>query len=580
MRQKTLCDTFFHGCEQSAQDDRFRRKRSGNWESVSIHQFKEMVRQISGALRAHGIGKGDRVALLSYNRIEWAASDYGILTAGATTVPLYSTLPSDQCDYILRDCAAKLIIVEDEEQYNKVAHLQETVRIVSITGTGGEKWETFLAKGADCTDEIHRKHADEVSENDLATFVYTSGTTGKPKGVMLTHRNLVSNILSTQDVLDMVEGDVALSFLPLSHIFERTLDYGLFFQGATIAYAEHIDKVAENVSEVRPTILAAVPRFYEKVYARIQESVAAMPNRRKKIFHWALRVGREESEYRIRNEKAPFWLRLKFNIASRLVFRKIHDRVGGRIKVFLSGGAPLAQKIAEFFFSAGFVVLEGYGLSETSPVLTVNYRGATRLGTVGKPVPGVDLKIADDGEILARGPNIMQGYYNMPEETREVLTEEGWFHTGDIGEFDSDGFLRITDRKKDLAKTSGGKYIAPQPIENQLKLHPAVLNAVIVADQRNFPSALLVPDMDFLRSHLQLTEKEEQLLLHPEVTNLYEEVLSSVNKALAPFEQPKKFRLLPKDFELSEGEITPTMKIRRRVIEKKYQKVIDEMYES
>ncbi len=574
MEPKTLCDIFFRGCERGRPDDRFRIKISGEWRSVPVARFQEEVRRVARALHSLGVARGDRVALLCYNRVEWAVADYGILTAGAVTVPLYSTLPSNQCAYILKDCGAKLIIVEDEEQYRKVAHLEETLPVINISGASGESWSDFLARGEGRTDG----EPDGVSEEDLATLVYTSGTTGQPKGVMLTHRNLTSNILASQAVMEMVEGDVALSFLPLSHIFERTLDYGLFYQGATIAYAEHIDKVAENVAEVRPTILAAVPRFYEKVHARIQESVAAMPDRRKKIFRWALRVGREEAEYRIRDEKPPFGLRLKTALAHRLVFRKIHARVGGNIRAFLSGGAPLSREIAEFFFSVGFIVLEGYGLSETSPVLTVNRRGALRLGTVGKPIPGVEIRIAEDGEILAKGPNIMRGYYRMEEATREVLTDDGWFHTGDIGKLDADGFLTITDRKKDLAKTSGGKYIAPQPIENCLKLHPAIVNAVIVADRRNFPSALLVPDFDYLRSELGLEEEGDALLAHPRVLPLYERILAGINEGLAPHERPKKFRLLSRDFELADGEITPTMKVRRRVIEKRYRETIEGMY--
>jgi len=577
MEPTTLCEAYFAGCSRGTPAERIRYKKAGTWRSMSTKEFADQVRAFAGALRSAGIGPGDRVALLSYNRPEWAVADYGTLTAGAVNVPIYSTLPADQCEYILKDSGTKLVVVEDEEQFRKIGALSDSLRVVNLGTGGGDPWEEFLRRGAGFSETEHREAASRVQPEDLATLIYTSGTTGTPKGVMLTHRNLASNLWAICQVLQFGPEDRGLSFLPLSHILERQVDYTLFFGGAELAYAEHVDKVADNLREVSPTVMAAVPRFFEKVYGKIQEAIAAMTPRRRALVNWALVVGSMEAAYRMRGQLPPLGLRWKYWWAKRLVLRKFHQRVGGRIKLFVSGGAPLGRDIAQFFYAMGFNILEGYGLTETSPVLTIARPGGVKLGTVGPAVPGVELRIAEDGEILARGPNIMKGYYNLPEATAEVL-RNGWFHTGDIGELDSEGCLRITDRKKDLAKTSGGKYIAPQPIESKLKSHSAIANAILVADRRKFASALIVPNLDFVRSKLTVTGTPEELVKDKRVLQYFQEIVDELNSGLAQYEKIKRFHLLPADFTIATGELTPTMKVKRRIVEQRYKELIDELY--
>jgi len=578
MELRTLCDLYFEGAKKGLGDERFLRKGPEGWKPIGIAEIQEQVRLFAGALLSVGVAPGDRVAILSYNRPVWAMVDYAALTIGAASVPIYSTLPSDQVQYILRDAEPKVVFVENAEQFEKTKSLASQTHIVNLESGGGELWNAFLERGRGLTAEEHRKRADQVTPDDLATVIYTSGTTGNPKGVMLTHRNLASNVQGTCSILPFTETDLALSFLPLSHVFERMCDYTLFYLGATIAYAEHIDKVADNLIEVRPTFMAAVPRFYEKVYAKMQAAVAALPPKRKKMFDWAYGVGGLEAAFRMRGQTPPLGLRWRYWWAQKLVLRKFHARVGGRMRVLISGGAPLSKEIAQFFWALGFSVYEGYGLTETSPVLTVNYPGNAKLGSVGRKLPGVDLEIASDGEILARGPNIMKGYYKLPKESAEVL-QNGWFHTGDIGEFDAEGFLKITDRKKDLMKTSGGKYIAPQPIENKLKMHPAVASAIVVADKRKFPSVLIVPDFSVLKSFVGVDGPPEVLVQDPKVRAFFRKILEQTNEGLAHFEQLKKFELLPAEFTIGSGELTPTMKVKRRIVEKRYSELIDTLYQ-
>ena len=546
----TLAELFTMGEERYPRPDRFLQKTGGVYRPISTAEFGRRVRACAGALAAAGIGHGDRVAILSYNRVEWAIADYACQWLGAADVPIYSTLPPDQCAYILQDSGAKAIFVEDAAQLEKVKGAVP-LAVSFDPAPGAVSFEDFLAKGG-------APPPSPAKPDDLATLIYTSGTTGVPKGVMLTHRNLVTNCIASCEVMGCTASDLALSFLPLSHSFERILDYSMYWRGVSVAYAESVDKVVDNLLEVRPTVLGAVPRFYEKIYAKIQASVAKMTPKQRGVFEWARKVGAVDAELRRRGESGGLVLGLKMWLARRLVFDKLAARVGGRIRFFVSGSAALSREIIEFFWSIGFTLLEGYGLTETSPVLTLNRPTSTRLGTVGQAIPGVELKIAADGEILARGPNIMQGYYRKPEETAQVL-QDGWLLTGDIGELDDGGFLKITDRKKDLLKTSGGKYIAPQPIENQLKLSPHILSAVVIADGRKFPSVLLVPAPASTREQVQAA-------------------VDGVNKDLAHHEQLKKFALLEKDFTIEAGELTPTMKVRRRVVEKKYAREIDALY--
>jgi long-chain acyl-CoA synthetase len=545
MEPRTLADLFTIGTERFPRPDRFLQKVDGAYRPISTEEFARRVRACAGALASTGVSRGDRVAILSYNRVEWAIADYACMLLGAADVPIYSTLPADQVAYILEDSGAKAIFVEDAKQEAKVAgKLPHVIRLDA-------GFEDFLKRGGEVRPAA-------VEPDDLATLIYTSGTTGVPKGVMLTHGNIVSNVLTSSQVLPSTTEDLALSFLPLSHIFERQYDYAAFWQGVTIAYAENVDKVVDNMQEVRPTHMAAVPRFYEKVYARILDARRKMKPLKGAIFDWARGVGAQEAVLRRSGARPGAWLALRHWLARKLVFGKLAGRVGGRIRRFVSGGAPLSRDVAEFLWSIGFTILEGYGLTETSPVLCVNLPGRVKLGTVGPVIPGVELKIAPDGEILARGPNIMKGYYNKPAETAEVL-KDGWFSTGDIGELDADGYLKITDRKKDLLKTAGGKYIAPQPIENALKAQPHILNAVVIGDRRKFPAALLVGAPGATREQVQAD-------------------LDAVNRTIAHHEQLKKFVLLADDFSLDAGEVTPTMKVKRRVVEKKYAAEIEALY--
>jgi long-chain acyl-CoA synthetase len=547
---QTLVDVYLHGIERFPRTDRFLEKIRGIWHQISTAEFDQQVRACAGALAALGVGRGDRVAILSYNCVAWAVADWACQLLGAVDVPIYSTLPADQVAFILQDSGAKAAFVEDALQLAKVQG--RVAHAISFeSAPGAHSFEEFLKRGKSVQPAT-------VDPDDLATILYTSGTTGVPKGVMLTHRNLVSNILASCAILEVMPGDLALSFLPLSHSFERILDYAVFHTGGCIAYAEDVDKVGENLQDLKPTIMGAVPRFYEKVYAKIVNSVQEMTPGRRDTFEWARKTGALMAEYRRRGERGPLGLRLRHWLARFLVFRKLARRVGGRIRYFISGGGPLSRDIAEFFFSIDLPIIEGYGLTETSPVLTLNPPGRVKLGTVGRAIPGVELKIAPDGEILARGSNIMKGYYNKPQETAEAL-KDGWFATGDIGELDAEGYLRITDRKKDLLKTSGGKYVAPQPIENALKLHPCVVNAIVIGDRQKFPAALIVGAPGATREQVQAA-------------------IEAVNQTLAHHEQVKKFALLDSDFTIEGGELTPTMKVRRRVVEKKYESQIRAMY--
>jgi long-chain acyl-CoA synthetase len=546
----TLAEVFTLGIAKYPRPDRFLQKSQGAWRPVSSEEFARRVRACAGGLASIGIGRGDRVAILSYNRVEWAVADYACQILGAADVPIYSTLPADQVAYILRDSGSKAVFVENAGQADKVRGLLPHV-ISFDPADGAGSFEEFLKKGND-------PPAATVSPDDLATIIYTSGTTGLPKGVMLTQRNLVSNMLASASAFEVTPADTILSFLPLSHSFERIFDYLFFWWGASINYAEHVDKVAENLLEVRPTIMAAVPRFYEKVYSKIRKSVGEQKPWKQGLFEWARAVGAAAGEFHRRGARPPLGLRSRLGLANFLVLNRLKGRVGGRIRFFVSGGGALSREVAEFFYSIGLPILEGYGLTETSPVLCVNRLGSTRLGTVGPPVPGVELKIAPDGEILAKGPNIMKGYYNRPEETAQVL-QDGWFATGDIGEIDAEGFLKITDRKKDLFKTSGGKYVAPSAIEGRLKLSPRILNAVVIGDARKFPSALIVPAKGAVREEIAIE-------------------VAALNETLPHHEQIKKFELLEKDFSIEGGELTPTMKVRRRVVEQKYKDLIDAIY--
>jgi len=561
-------------------------KVGGKYQPVSTAELVDRVRRLAKALEELGVKPGDRIALMAENGPHWPTVDFAGLCIGAVVVPIYPTLLPDQSSYIAKDCGAKVVVAETAQHLDGFlshAHeLPEVQQFVLIKGESADPrvvtYSTLLERGAGVDLDRFEQKARAVKPEDLATFIYTSGTTGTPKGVMLTHRNIVSNVVTAGELVQIDGSYTALSFLPLSHSFERTVDYCYFYKGCSIAYAESVATVAQNLQEVKPQVFVSVPRVYEKVLARVHEGVASGSPIKQKIFAWAVSVGREALPARLKRQGGG----IKLSLADKLVFSKIRERLGGRFVMALSGGAPLARDVAEFFWGAGIPIYEGYGLSETSPVLTVNTPDAVKLGTVGRPIPEVQIRIAEDGEILAKGPNIMKGYWNLPEATAEVIDSEGWFHTGDIGEIDPDGFLRITDRKKELIINAYGKNIAPAPIENALKSSRLIGQAVVIGDRRKFLSALLVPDFEALRPWAERNgigaADNRALIQDPRVRAQMAQEVANVNNGLASFEKIVAWDLLPEEWTLETGELTPTQKIKRRVINQKYGDVIERLY--
>ena len=576
----TLIDLFLGTTERLAASVAY-----GGARSFTYAQVREEARRGAAALARAGIGRGDRVAILSENRVEWALADWSCICAGAVDVPIYSTLPTAQVSYILDDCGASLIFVSDAEQLEKAreaaASLDHPVDIVvfdgSAAGDGAVAWEDFLARGDDAPMDDFLAETRRARPGDLVTMIYTSGTTGTPKGVMLTHNNLASNIWASKQMLGVEYGDVSLSFLPLSHILQRMVDYLFFAGGCTITHGS-IDTVAADMKRLQPTVLVSVPRLYEKVYQKVLDAGGV----KGKLVAWAAEVGRRAALLKEDGARLPFLLKIQYALADRLVFTKLRLAVGGRLRYFVSGGAALAPEINRFFLGAGITILEGYGLSETSPVTNVNTIEHFRIGTVGRPVPGTEIRIADDGEILIRGPQVMKGYYGLEEMTREVIADDGWFSTGDIGELSSDGYLRITDRKKDLIKTSGGKYVAPQAIENLLKKNPYIDQAVVVGDGRKFCSVLVVPAFERLGSWATAEGVDgadsAALLADSRCQDLLKEEIFGELRDLARFETPKKIGLLSEPFTVENGALTPTQKVKRPVVTKLYADMIESFY--
>jgi long-chain acyl-CoA synthetase len=595
MGSGTLCDIFYHCVDTYRKPDQLKVKRDGVWRDITGAELKTAVEELSMGLRALGLESGERVAILSENRPEWAYADLAALSAGAADAPIYPTLPAHQVAYILRDSGARIVFVSNTGQAAKLAEARQQApsvqQVIFMDDGPAPEGTTPLAevrakgRAALVQDpEAVRRRAAEVGPEDLATLIYTSGTTGDPKGVMLLHRNIASNVEAGLKALPEVDtSDVCLSFLPLCHSFERMVGhYSMLQAGVTIAYAESVEKVPQNMAEVRPTFMASVPRLYEKMYARVNEKVASDPPLRQKIFKWAIGIGGQVFKARVDKTQPGALLKLQHAVATRLVFSKIKERVGGRLRLFVSGGAPLPKEIAEFFGAAGLLILEGYGLTETSPVISVNRIDDLKPGSVGKTLDGIEVKVAEDGEILTRGPNVMKGYFNKPEATAEVLEPDGWFHTGDVGLVDPEGFLVITDRKKDILVTSGGKNIAPQPIENQIKTHPLVGEVVMIGNKRNFPAALIVPAFENLekwaREQGVSFSGREELIAKPEVQALYQKTVDELTGSLAQFEKIKRVALLPNEFTIEAGELTPTLKVKRRVVEEKYKNVINTLY--
>lgn len=568
-------------------------KVDGEWKDISYGELGDKVRLVAQGLASLGVSKGDKVALLSENRPEWGMSDFGIQATGALVVPIYPTLISKQIEYILQNSGAKISIVSNAEQADKITPLFQSLPELELIvvmdddnkSSNGKiiSFSELLGKGksyGESNENWYQENLDNIDINDVMTIIYTSGTTGEPKGVLLTHKNLLSNIEGVTEIIPLSENDKFLSFLPLSHVFERMggnfLPYAI---GATVAFAESIEKVADNMGEVHPTVMTSVPRLYEKMHTKINVAVEAGSPVKRKLFRWAFKVG-DEFQKASKSGNVGVGLKFKHGLAAKLVFSKIETRLGGKLRFFISGGAPLSKEIGEFFSYAGITIIEGYGLTETSPVICAGRLDSIVFGTVGPPLNNVELKIAEDGEILSRGPHIMAGYYNNEEATKEVIDDDGWFHTGDIGELDDAGRLKITDRKKNILVTAGGKNIAPAPIESLLIMSPLIEQVLLIGDRRKFISALIAPDFQNLPAAVgDENSSPEELVKNPAVLKIMEEEIDRLLVDLSSYEKVKQFILLPRLLTIENGEITPSLKIKRKIVIEKFAGQIDAMYE-
>jgi long-chain acyl-CoA synthetase len=591
MISETIPLQFLNSVEKFDKKAAFHSKMDGRYVDVSHREVLDRVYRTALGLQALNLAKQDRVALLSENRLEWAIADLAILSASCITVPIFPTLPANQVEFALRNSQARAVFVSTGEQLEKVLSIRPglpTLQTVisfdpELGADGAITFDALIERGDMVSDKpSYKDMISTIGKYDWASIIYTSGTTGDPKGAILTHHNFMSNVRSCLAVLQLGPDDTCLSCLPLSHVFERTAGYYVMLTaGTTIAYAESFNTVAENLAEVAPTVVCCVPRFYEKMYARILEKIEQGSGMKQGIFRWAVKMGQKFVDEK-RDGRVKFMTKRKQGLANSLVFNKLKARTGGRLRFFISGAAPLAREINEFFHAAGIPILEGYGLTETSPVLSVNTFENFKFGTVGKPLPGVEIKIAEDGEILTRGDSVMLGYYKQPEQTSEAI-EDGWFHTGDIGYLDQDGFLVITDRKKDLIVTAGGKNVTPQAIENQLRSSKYIAEVALIGNGRKFISALIVPDFEQLEqfalsSHIPHTTHGE-LVDAPLVNRLYTDEIERLCAPFASFEKVKKFALLDNEFSIEGEELTPSLKVKRRVVEKKYKGCIDRLYE-
>ena len=581
MSLTTLNDIFFSIVERGSQRVMMHRQ-SIDWVPISAGEFYRDVAGVAKTMASWGFRKGDRVAILSENRPEWAIADFACQLLGLVSVPIYSTLTSDQAAFILQDAEVRAVFVSSELQLGKIEAVRDRTKLEriivmdAVETAHADHMQRIMLEGPTQRHPVLDRAATAIAGDDLATIIYTSGTTGVSKGVMLTHRNLASNIEYSLEGFDLAGEQISVSFLPLSHVTARHVDFAMLFNGVVLAYCPFIDQLPRALLEVKPTLFVAVPRVYEKIHA--QAVLKARDFLKKQVFDWALDVGREHLAETLAG-KTP--TSHSWRLANKLVFSKIRAGLGGRVQCFISGGAPLGRELAEWYALVGIRIHEGYGLTETSPVIAVNTPAAHKLGTVGQPLGNVEVRIADDGEILARGPSIFQGYWKRPEETANAFVD-GLFKTGDIGNLDADGFLSVTDRKKDLIKTSGGKFIAPQPIENSLKHNALIAEAVVLGDRRKFPAVLIAPYFplleDWARNNQIAFASRQELIAHPKVYALYEGMVADLNQNLARFEKLKKLLLLPEEFSAANGTLTHTMKVRRRAIEDRYRQLIDDMY--
>jgi long-chain acyl-CoA synthetase len=590
-------------------------RENGQWLAISSQEMLRRIAGLSESLARLGVVQGDRVALFAPNSPEWHVADFAALGLGAVVVPIYFRESAERMAYILGHSEAKVIFVAGEEQAKRWSEIAESCRSVqkviyargsaagkaaapqgdrsaaaARVGDGGNgsgsgealSYEALIANAGDAEVEAYRQRIAGLRSDLLASIIYTSGTTGEPKGVMLSHANFTSNSEASFERFDLGAGSLGLSFLPLAHVYERLVDYGYLFNGVSVAYVPRMEDVLQALLEVRPHICAAVPRFFEKLYGNILERGSQTTGLRRSIFDWAIRVEHKAAPWRAYGRRVPIGVRLQWSLANRVVYKKLREGVGGRMVEFISGGAPLAPELAEFFTTVGLPLYQGYGLTETSPVVATNLPSACHIGTVGRPISGVEVRTAEDGELLVRGPCVMQGYYKKPEETRAVLSSDGWLATGDIGRLDADGYLSITDRKKELLKTAGGKLIAPAPIENALKSSPFIASAVLVGDRRPYIAALIVPNFATIQGRaaqagVRLGSPQE-MVSSPWVHELIEGEVKRLTANLAQFESIKRFALIDREFTFDGGELTFTLKLKRRVIDQRYGDVIERLY--
>ena len=581
MNLRTLNDVFFTLVKRNSNRLMLTRQ-GGEWKTISARQLQSWVYATARQLQSWRIQKGDRVVLLSENRPEWAIADFACLLLGIVDVPIYATQTGDQCLFVLQNSEARVAFVSTRQQYEKLAAVREQTGLEYIVLmddapelTEAVPMQSFLRDAPEGDDPALNAIGEKIDPDDLATLIYTSGTTGTPKGVMLTHGNIASNLNVSLDMYEFDKDDLCISFLPLSHVTARHLDYALFNAGMPLAYCPVIDELPKAMKEVHPTLIVAVPRVYEKAYNQVQNKAHGV---KRALIQWALKIGAANRETILRGETPTS---LSWKLANALVFSKVREGLGGRARVFVSGGAPLGKEIATWYADIGIRIHEGYGLTETSPVIALNNPINHRLGTVGKPMPNIEVKIAEDGELLVRGTSVFKGYWNMPEETASVF-EDGWFKTGDIASLDPDGYLSITDRKKDLIKTSGGKFIAPQPIENSLKVNQYVAQAALLGDKRRFPAVLIIPSFEDLeqwaKQHSVKFSSRKELVRAHQVQSLYQGIIEELNNNLAQYEKLKKVLVVPDELSIADGTLTPSMKLRRRHLTDRYKKEIDALY--
>jgi long-chain acyl-CoA synthetase len=590
----TLVEVYERVAREHQKPDTLNYKRDGAWHSISSDEMLRRARRIALGLYSLGVRKDDRVALLSESRVEWVLADQGCIFAGAICVPIYPTLTPQQAAYIMNDSGAQALFISTRAKFEEFeGAVSDCVRVENIfifdpDGLSRSDCLSFteLEERGRKLESEQPGLADDLAHaagpDDLATIIYTSGTTGEPKGVMLTHANMVSNLIDSSNHLEFGEGDSALSVLPLSHGFERQAMNMYLYHGMSVYFGESLEQTGANLREVNPTVFVGVPRIYEKILEKAADRAAAKGKANAALFSWAIELGKQWAQLKASGRRIPFWLSLKHAVADLLVYKKLRRALGGRIRIFVSGGAALSPDTALAFNGAGLPIVQGYGLTETSPVITAGQLEDDRVGTAGKPIRNVEVRIAADGEIEARGPNIMRGYWNKPDETRAVITADGWFKTGDIGSIDADGYLTITDRKKELWKTSGGKYIAPAPIEQLIKSSRFVTQVVVIGNGRKFPAALIVPDWEQLESYAKLKglalRTHAEFCRDPRIIDLFERQIAARTETLAQFEKIKRIALLPDELTMEGGELTPTLKVKRRVIDEKYRDVIDRIY--